>query len=174
MRHKKLIFLLVIIILVSSTGCKMQEARAYEVYQETWRKNEEHRLKMAEEKALLPDKVIAQQNLLIFGQVGLMVLLSGSIITILYLGWGMTRAEVKRRQFTATLIPLDPTTRQYPLLPYAGPSGVLRVYNPNTNSILRLDQGNNVDHRLADNSARVQVAGVLGDGRESKSSLLLD
>lgn len=147
-------------ILLIGCGAKA-DAEAYAIRSKARRQNEIHQLEMKKENALFPETTQARRNFLVLGQVGFAVLIGGTIIIGLYLGHGLARAEVKRRRFMATLIPLDPVTRQYPLLPYEGPAGVLRIHNPNTGQVLRLDQGSEANLNMVDNAAKVQAAGLL-------------
>ena len=160
-------FTLLALCFILASGCAEQrQAEAHAIRRQTARADDRHRLAMEREAAVMGDKVQAERNLVMFGQIGLMVLAGGGIGIALYWGRGMAQASVRQQQFQATLIPLDEATRQYPLLPYEGPRGTLRVYNPNTNSVLRLDRGHEVNLALADNAAKVQVAGLLPDRQE--------
>ena len=170
MRHSTLLIILAATVLVGCTPVGYAKARRIDA--ETWRANsktsrinELHDLNMKRENALTPVRVEAKANIIWIGQWTV-------IFVIIALAWafswwvnGSVRANVKRQEFRATLIPLDPTTRQFPLLPYVA-GGKMRVYNPNTNSVICLDKSKEIDLHLADNQTRVQMTGLAaGDAK---------
>ncbi len=162
---QRLLILLALALIILTACTPKNRAEAFAISLAAQRRNrigiDLHRLQMERENALTPVKVEAQANVIWAGQwviIGVSVALAG---TLGYWVFGIARADVRRRQFKATLIPVDPVTRLLPLLPYAGSNGILRIYDPNTGSVLRLDQTSAVDLHLADNATRVRLAGLL-------------
>lgn len=90
-------------------------------------------------------------------------------LTIRDLANGSAQAAVTALDVKAHLIPLDPITRQYPLL--LQPLGNYRfsLVNPNTDSVMLLDTQKSADRLMVLSMARTQATGSLA--RESRLSL---
>jgi hypothetical protein len=83
--------------------------------------------------------------------------------------WHLGQAVSRKALVSANLIPLDPLTRQYPLLINYDGKGRFTLTNPNTGQVLQLDTRNDPDRQLIASSGMVQAAGVLAvEARKSK------
>ncbi len=168
---KRAIILITLFIIV--TGCTpVGRAKARRIDAETWRANsktsrinELHDLYMERENALTPVRVAAKANIIWTGQwtvIFVIIALAGSF------GWwiiGSARADVKRRQFAATLIPPDPVTHQYPAFIHET-KGRQYLVTPNIiGGVIPLDKALRHDPALADSDTRVKIAGLLSDPR---------
>lgn len=81
---------------------------------------------------------------------------------------GMGNAMVIAAETRANLIPLNPTTRQYPLFIKHVSGHRFAVHNPNTGSVILLDERNEADRQMIASVAQVQVSGVLAsEARQS-------
>ncbi len=167
MRH----IILLIILAGVLMGCTpVGRAKARRIDAETWRANsktsrinERHDLYMRRENALTPVKIEAKANIIWTGQwavIVVIVALSGAV------GWwsiGIARADVKRKNFQATLIPPDPLTHQYPAFIHET-KGRHYLVTPNLiGGVIPLDKVLRHDPALADNDTRVKIAGLLSD-----------
>jgi len=88
------------------------------------------------------------------------------------LSWGLIgagRAAAQAAAVRANLIPLDATTRQFPLLlRYVG-RGRYTLANPNTGSVVMLDTRRKEDRQLIAASGAVQLAGAIAaEARKSR------
>ena len=90
-------------------------------------------------------------------------------ITLRDIGRGAGQAAIKAMDLKAHLIPLDPVTRQYPLLLQSIGNYKFSLTNPNTDSVLILDTRNAADRLMVLSMARTQATGTLA--RESRLSL---
>jgi hypothetical protein len=99
----------------------------------------------------------------------LIVFAASLSITLRDIGRGAGQAAIKALDLKAHLIPLDPVTRQYPLLLQSIGNYKFSLTNPNTNSVLILDTRNVADRLMVLSMARTQAAGALA--RESRLSL---
>lgn len=72
---------------------------------------------------------------------------------------GKAKAAAARAMITARCIPLDPVTRQYPLV-LDNPSAPRFVFNPNTGAVTRLTAAQPHRPQLAASSAAVQALGA--------------
>jgi hypothetical protein len=90
-------------------------------------------------------------------------------ITLRDIGRGAGLAAVTAMELKAHLIPLDPITRQYPLLLQSIGKGQFSLTNPNTDSVLILDTRKDGDRLMILAMARTQATGSLA--RESRLSL---
>ena len=82
-------------------------------------------------------------------------------ITLRDIGRGAGQAAVKAMELKANLIPLDPVTRQYPLLLQSIGDYKFSLTNPNTDSVLILDTRNSADRLMVLSMARTQATGAL-------------
>lgn len=81
---------------------------------------------------------------------------------------GIGNAMVIAAETRANLIPLNPTTRQYPLFIKHVSGHRFAVHNPNTGSVILLDERNEADRQMIASVAQVQVSGVLAsEARQS-------
>ena len=85
------------------------------------------------------------------------------------IGRGAGLAAVTAMDLKARLIPLDPVTRQYPLLLQSIGKGQFSLTNPNTDSVLILDTRKDADRLMILSMARTQATGSLA--REARLSL---
>lgn len=85
------------------------------------------------------------------------------------IGRGAGLAAVTAMDLKARLVPLDPITRQYPLLLQSIGKGQFSLTNPNTDSVLILDTRKDADRLMILSMARTQATGSLA--RESRLSL---
>lgn len=74
---------------------------------------------------------------------------------------GFADAFVTRAQFRAHWIPLDATTRQYPLYLQYLEKGRFALVNPNVNSVTILDSRSEPDRQMIASVSGVQIAGVI-------------
>jgi hypothetical protein len=82
---------------------------------------------------------------------------------------GISQALVDRAHVRAHLIPLDPTTRQYPALLHHIGKGRFALVNPNANSVMILDTRSEPDRQMIAAMGAVQYVGVLS--REAGKSM---
>lgn len=81
---------------------------------------------------------------------------------------GIGHALVIAAETRANLIPLNPTTRQFPLFIKQISAHRFAVHNPNTGSVKLLDERNPEDRQMIAAAAQVQVSGVLAsEARQS-------
>lgn len=81
---------------------------------------------------------------------------------------GIGNAMVIAAETRANLIPLNPTTRQYPLFIKHVSGHRFAIHNPNTGSVILLDERNEADRQMIASVAQVQVSGVLAsEARQS-------
>jgi hypothetical protein len=98
------------------------------------------------------------------------IALGVSIARSLYvIGNGYGQVTLQRLELRSRLIPLDPVTRQYPLLLEKIGEGKFTLTNPNTDSVLMLDTHKAADRMMVLAMARTQGLGTLA--RESRLSL---
>lgn len=83
--------------------------------------------------------------------------LAGGILVI-----GRSIAQVKADNLAAPHIPLDPITRQYPLLPYKHNDKLL-VFNPNNGQLLDLDGTHEPVPMMIAGSSATQLAGAIAE-----------
>lgn len=170
MRHIILLIILAATVLMGCTPGAHAKARRIDaetrsINAQTRRINEIHDLWMERENALTGVKVETKANIIWSEHIILIAASAGLAMIGLWWGFNLVQADRKRRQFTATLIPLDPVTRQYPLLPFLTGS-VWRIYDPNTKTVDRMDRCKKIDLHLADNQTRVQMTGLAtGDAK---------
>lgn len=72
---------------------------------------------------------------------------------------GKARAAVAQAMIAARCIPLDPSTRQYPLV-LDNPTSPRFVFNPNTGAVTRLATAQEYAPQLAANAVQVQAIGA--------------
>jgi len=87
-----------------------------------------------------------------------------AMVTALAIAWwvfavGRARASVAQAMIAARCIPLDPRTRQYPLV-LDNPTSPRFVFNPNTGAVTRLATAQEYVPQLAANAVQVQVGGA--------------
>jgi len=96
----------------------------------------------------------------VFAQVTIAMWMLGLGVAGVWMMVSTGQAYAKYANLRANLIPLDPRTRQFPLLRYEG-KGYITLTNPNDNSVLLLDTRNNADTAKIKAMANVQYAGAL-------------
>jgi hypothetical protein len=130
-------------------------------------------LEMAEKQAILPEAIQAKNTIIhysgIFGAFAistvLMALAAGASWTVIGTGQALVRAA----QVKANLIPMDPTTRIFPLLIQYTGKGRFTMTNPNTGSIACLDTRRAEDRQMISTSGAIQLAGAIArEARKSK------
>ena len=147
---------------------KRIRANEYAAWQQQHREQQANlnSLRLRQEEATLPYKIEAEQNAIFWlGRVAIVtsfivIALIGMMIVMT--GIGTSRAIVRRANVWASQVTLDSTTRQYPLLTYEL-AGVVRIANPNTGQVLRLDRESQPVAQLMLNTGTVQLAGVEGE-----------
>jgi hypothetical protein len=130
----------------------------------TWSRAHQRALDQAqarEYRAQRNDVVLAALPVMVWALAfGLACLGAGLAISASYTAMGVGAATVRRARLRASLIPLDPRTRQYPLLTYEV-NGVPRVYNPNTGTLVKMDSERNPVPQMITASGAVQLAGAV-------------
>ncbi len=158
------ILLIIITLSIIATGCtSVGRAKARRIDAETHRANELHNLFVNEQNDLLPVKVESKTN--VIRAVSIIVVISSAGLAGAWLWWifGWVQADLKRRQLAASVIPLDPVTRQYGLIYRELPNRKVVIYNPNNNGVIFLDREQAAVLQLADRAGVTQVAGLLPD-----------
>lgn len=98
----------------------------------------------------------------------LIVLIAAIAYEIMRTTKGIGNAMVIAAETRANLIPLNPTTRQYPLFIKHVSGHRFAIHNPNTGSVILLDERNEADRQMIASVAQVQVSGVLAsEARQS-------
>lgn len=96
----------------------------------------------------------------LFAEFTLMLLILGAGVSGVWMMLGTSKAYVIWAENKANQIPLNPTTRQFPLFKYVG-KGFVSLTNPNDNSTLLLDTRNEPDRAKIIAMANVQHSGAL-------------
>lgn len=175
------VLLLIIIAIVvaiytisGSVGRSIDRQSAIEVQRQAAllrQQQEQHDLEMAQARALAPIQLQVWHNfytsLATVGVVSFTVLMVAVVGCGIFAGVGASRSFVRYTNTQATLIKLNPVTRQYPLIPYTL-AGVPRLYNPNTGSVVLLDAPRAEMPQLVTGMAAVQIAGIIA--REARQS----
>jgi hypothetical protein len=156
--------LVAVLVAVLLTGCRnsMKEARAAGVRAETRRRNEIHAMKMAERRATANVRLATMDafyySLAVSGSV--VIVGGGCALTWLMIGGSINHVKHRR----VMRVPLDPVTRQYPLLVYGNGR---RVFNPNNGERLLLSEISEAGLPRIEATAKVQLAGLISDGSNS-------
>lgn len=105
----------------------------------------------------------------IFATVALsMVLVSAGVgLSFGFIGAG--RAAAQGAMIRANLIYLDPTTRQFPIFIQHVHGTRFALHNPNTGSVLMLDEKHEADRQLIATAGATQIAGVLAQEARKSS-----
>lgn len=161
--NPKHLFLILFALVLLTTACTpVGRARANRIQAETQRADDLHRLNMERKEALQPVRIEAGFWLIWAATITTIALLAAFAVAGSWWLIGESRARVKAAVFRATLIPLDPATRQFPLLPYEV-QGVLQVYDPNTRTLHRLDRPAEPHPQLADGAISIRLAGAAAE-----------
>jgi hypothetical protein len=159
-KTKKISLILIIVTIILLTGCNnsVKDAKANAIRQQTRRTNDKHSLAMADSKALTSTRLIVKEILLWSLMVGgVVVVISGAGgLAWLFVGGSVNIIRHQRTQ----QIPLDMTTRQYPLLMYGNGR---RVFNPNNGERLLLSEVSDADLPRIEAQTKVQLAGLITD-----------
>jgi Na+/H+ antiporter NhaC len=125
----------------------------------------------AERQAALEPTVVKVQGwVLTFAGIAAVLAVLGIGVGMLILGAGSGAGLALGRVSKAMQIPLDPETRQFPLLVnYAG-RGKFSVFNPNTNSVVLLDTAKEADRAMLILSGMTQYAGTLAQAASKKGA----
>ena len=180
-RYAALTAVLVVLMVTAAllvTGCQqdpVKEAQGYAIEEQARQeaadreqarrhREEEHQLRMAEREATLDDRIAAGERLLLWVSVATgaaaVVIILATAGGLSYAVIGASRAAVRAAEMRAHLIPLNPGTRQFPLLAYEV-RGVWRVYNANTGQLVRFDKTLGPHPQLVTASGAVQLAGAI-------------
>jgi 16S rRNA G1207 methylase RsmC len=130
--------------------------------------NDQHTLAEQQANAQLAASIAAHNHLVTWislaGSLALGIFILASTVIIIVTMWHASHAikiySLRHAEVQANLIPLDPITRQYPLL-ISFHRGVFSLTNPNIGQTLLLDTHNEADRQAIAASAQVQAAGVL-------------
>lgn len=156
MKYSTIIAILLILFLLS--GCKnsMKEAKATEVRHETKRRDDIHNIKMADSRALTPIRLATKEVLWWSLRISGSVVIVGGGGALVWLMIGGSINTVRHQRIHK--IPLDVTTRQYPLLVYGNGR---RAFNPNTGERLLLSEVSEAHGPRIKSITQVQLAGLL-------------
>jgi len=147
------------------------DTRAANAAQQRDQNAETFALAHAEQQATSPERVAARIQVIYWGTaalIGVMVCWAGamayggSVYVI-----GRSRASVQAADLRSRLIPLDPVTRQYPLL-IDNPHRVRYIADLNSGLVVRLDKPQSPHQLLAAGANYVRAAGVIA--REAATS----
>lgn len=167
-----LILVLLSVLLVACGPNVIDEADAARIRSDAWqdaRDREQAReleLEAArrefERKAELePTVVMVQGWVLTFAGVAAVLAVLGVGVGISLLSIGSGAGLALERASKAMQIPLDPETRQFPLLVNYVGRGKFSVFNPNTNSVVLLNTAKDADRAMLMLSGMTQYAGAL-------------
>ena len=87
----------------------------------------------------------------------------------LYHGW--TDVELKRANFQATLIKLDPVTRTYPIVAFEA-GGRLRLHDPNNKTTIAVDMDRDAIPMLVQASTAIQLQSLSASNQEVNLKVL--
>lgn len=124
-----------------------------------------HALNLEDSQAATAERQAAQARLIrnagIAGAVGLWFVTLALAVGLAWAFVGSGRAVAVRADVRARLIPLDPVTRQFPLLLQYTGRGKVALYNANTGSVAMLDTRREEHRQLIQASGAVQLAGAI-------------
>lgn len=174
MKHYLLITLFVIL-LVSCSPDPRKEASAYatttqadqqaaDQAQDRDTRYELDQIRIQNEQAAQAEKQAATARIIRWVSYFILTALCFSITSSgLAYSWaviGVGRGISESAQLKARLIPLDPRTRQFPLLTYVG-KGRYTLANPNADSVMLLDSRNAPDRQMIAAMGYTQAAGAI-------------
>jgi uncharacterized protein YceK len=154
----KTIVIIIIVILLSGCDNSMKQAKARSRNAATNRANDKHNAAMADSRALTPVRLIVKEVLLwalMVSGVALVISGAGSAAWLM-IGYSINFIRHQRTQ----QIPLDISTRQYPLLMYGNGR---RAFNPNNGERLLLSDVSSADLPRIEATTKVQLAGLVTD-----------
>lgn len=155
---KRLVFIVVIISLLTGCNNSVKNARANSIRQSTNRTNDKHDLAMADSRSLTSVRLIVKEVLLWSVMGGALAIILSFAGSFAYLVAGTSFYFVRDRK--TQQIPLNPQTRQYPLLMYGNGR---RIFNPNNGERLLLSDVSSADLPRIEAATRVQLAGLITD-----------
>lgn len=155
---RKLFIILVMFFFL--TGCEnsMKKARARALNHATQRKDDIHRQKMKEKEKTEPLRLMIAE--VFYNTLAIIIMVVGALGTMAFIYFLFGWAYHKVQGFRFRQIPLDETTKQYPLLLYGGGQF---VFNPNNGELKRLSETSVAGNRRVAASTNVQIAGLLAD-----------
>lgn len=104
----------------------------------------------------------------IFGSIAVSASLIALAISFSRASIGISQAMSRAAMVRANLIYLNPTTRQFPLFVQHIHGSRYALHNPNTGSVLMLDERNPADRQMISTAGATQVAGVIAqEARQS-------
>lgn len=154
----KIAIILITLILLSGCDNSMKKARAHALNRETQRKDDIHRQKMIEKEKTEPLRLMIAE--VFYNTLAVIIMVVGALGTIAFIYFLFGWVYHKVQSFRFRRIPLDETTKQYPLLLYGGGQF---VFNPNNGELKRLDEVSLADQRRITTVEKVQVAGLLAE-----------
>jgi hypothetical protein len=173
-----------VILMTSCAPDPRREAQAFQIREQTEQDvlNQTQNRAHAEQLQLIQvqeRQAIAQENIAawkrsikfisIFGTIAICIALLALAVSFSYGSFRFAMASARRADVRANLLPLDPATRQFALLLHHVHGGKWSLHNPNTGSVLMLDESIAADRQLIATAGATQIAGVIAQ-EASKSN----
>jgi hypothetical protein len=135
--------------------------------------DELHLIQVQQSQAIAQETIAAWNRSIkfisIFGTISVCIVLIAMAISFSYGSIRFAHAAARRADIQATLIQLDPTTRQFPLVLQHVHGSKYALHNPNVGSVLMLDENNPADRQLIATAGATQIAGVIA--QEARQSI---
>ena len=175
---------LAVVLLTSCSPDPRREAQAFQIREQAEQDalNQARNRAHADELNLIQVKqsqAIAQETIAawkrsikytsIFGTISACIVLISLSISFSYSSFRFAQAAARRADIQATLVQLDPTTRQFPLVLQHVHGTRYALHNPNVGSVLMLDENNPADRQLIATAGATQIAGVIA--QEARQSI---
>jgi len=174
---QKIILCVLIILGMSACGPDpVDEAKAYKIRTETDTQAAQELAALEQQKrlddqqyeidqAIKADQIATQKVILWALTIGIIaslgVLAFHALKAWRVLSAGLARAAVQAAEVRSLLIPMDPVTRSYPLIPVYNGKGLFSVTNANTGDTMLLDTRNEADSRLINMFTRLQLTDIV-------------
>jgi hypothetical protein len=132
-----------------------------------------HQIELQRQQAIAQESIAAWKRSIkyisVFGVIATCIMLLALAALFSYGSFRFAIARARLADVRANLIYLDPATRQFPLFIHHVHGTKYAFHNPNTGSVLMLDEKNSVDRQLITAAGATQIAGAVAQ-EASKSN----